>query len=73
MTPTPDETLIHLKYIRDVLGEMKNSIQALDETVQKQNGRVRQLEIAVAVLKWAGGVFGIVALYLLTELIRGKL
>ena len=72
MTSTPDETLIHLKYIRDALGEMKNSIQALDKTVQNQNGRVRQLEIAVAVLRWAGGVTGIVALYLVTEFVRDR-
>ena len=68
-----NETLIHLKYIRDVVCEMKASIQKLETVVQRQNGRVRSMEIAVAVLKWAIGVSGAVSLYLFTEFVRGQM
>ena len=68
-----NETLIHLKYISEVVCEMKLSIQKLETVVQRQNGRVRNIEIAVAVLKWAIGVSGAVSLYLFTEFVRGRM
>jgi|TARA_R110000824_G_scaffold21078_6_gene78860 hypothetical protein len=68
-----NETLIHLKYIREVVCEMKASIQKLETVVQRQNGRVRSMEIAVAVLKWGFGVIGAVSLYLFVEFVGGML
>lgn len=68
-----NETLIHLKYIRELVCEMKLSVQKLETAVQRQNGRVRRMEIAVAVLKWGFGVIGVVSLYLFTEFVRGSL
>lgn len=63
MDPSNAELLVHINYARaDIAG--------VHDRLDQLNGRTRKSESAIAVLQWAVGLIGIVALALLTAYVQ---
>lgn len=56
-------TVLLLNYIKD-------GVDGINERLDAQNGRLRKAEAAIAVLQWAVGLVGVVALALFASMLR---
>lgn len=65
-----DELSKDIRAVHHRVGEVRDDVEGVQKDVKLQNGRVRRSEVAIAVLQWAVGLIGIVALALLSAFVQ---